>query len=153
MAAATNTVDIPFVYRALFLYYEPFGALLGSCLLHFSPSTFLNSMSQTAQYAPDNQVIYDNLAGAYALFAFNEAVLLRLTNDLRVWRGLFIGILLCDVLHLHASWAALGGEVFWDPRAWRAEDWGNLGSLWGQGAVRLAFLLGVGLDGVHDKAE
>ncbi|RFU77463.1 hypothetical protein TARUN_4766 [Trichoderma arundinaceum] len=136
---------IPFAYRALFLYFEPAAASFGAWLLHFRPETFLKTMSPVAKYAADNQVIYDQLAATYILFAFVEAVILRATNDLHLWKGILIGILVCDAIHLYGSWTALGGAVFWDPRSWRPEDWVNLGSLWGQAAVRLAFVTGVGL--------
>ncbi|KAH6985386.1 hypothetical protein EDB80DRAFT_821918 [Ilyonectria destructans] len=139
-------LNIPFAYRALFLYFEPVGAFVGALLLHFRPSSFLNVMAPAAKYAPDNQIIYDQLAATYTLFAFNEAIILRITNDLRVWRGILIGILVCDAIHLFGSWAALGGAVFWDPRTWMLEDWVNLVSLWGQAAVRLAFVAGIGLE-------
>ncbi|KAH7022137.1 hypothetical protein EDB80DRAFT_805782 [Ilyonectria destructans] len=153
--ASQRPLNIPFAYRALFLYFEPFAAFSGTILLHFFPTIFLNGMSLTAKYAPDNQVIYDQLAATYVLFAFNEAVVLRITNDIRVWRGILTGILLCDAIHLYGSWAALGSEVFWDPRTWRPEDWVNLGSLWGQALVRLAFLAGVGiqLDTASEKSD
>lgn len=137
--------NIPTLYRLLFLYVEPFLAIGAAIQTHFAPKIFLNTMSQTSEYAPDNQVIYDQVAALYTLFAFNEAILLRLTNDIRVWKGVFIGIFICDILHLYASWASLGAEVFWNPGAWRVEEWANLGALWGLGVVRVAFLVGVGL--------
>ncbi|KAF4466084.1 hypothetical protein FALBO_7060 [Fusarium albosuccineum] len=144
--AEFNASKIPFVYRALFLYFEPFAAFGGTLLLHFAPALFLNTMSPTSKYAPDNQVIYDQLGATYTLFAFNEAVVLRITKDIRVWKAILIGILICDAMHLYGSWVALGGAIFWDPRAWRAEEWVNLGTLWGQAAVRVAFVAGVGLE-------
>ncbi|KAL9468343.1 hypothetical protein ACSS6W_010037 [Trichoderma asperelloides] len=144
---AEQKLKIPFAYRALFLYFEPAAALFGALLLHFRPEIFLNTMSPVAKYAADNQVIYDQLSATYTLFAFNEA-------DLRVWKALLVGILVCDAIHLYGSWAALGGAVFWDVRSWRPEDWANLGSLWGQAAVRMAFLAGVGLkDAIPMKRE
>ena len=146
-------LKVPFAYRALFLYFEPVGAFLGALLLLFRPASFLNAMAPAAKYATDNQIIYDQLAATYLLFAFNEAIIFRITNDLRVWRGILIGILVCDAIHLFGSWAALGGAVFWDPRTWRLEDWVNLVSLWGQAAVRLAFVAGVGLNPVTAKRE
>lgn len=152
MPTPNDRVDIstlPLVYRALFLYFEPLAALLGTFTLHVYPSTFLNGMCQGSRYASDNQIIYDQLAGTYMLFAFNEAVVLRLTRDMLVWRAIIIGTLLCDALHIYASWTALGSSVFWDPRAWRVEDWSdwiNLGSLWGQAAIRVAFLLQIGFN-------
>lgn len=136
---------IPTLYRLVFLYLEPFLAIGAAIQTHFAPAIFLNTMSQTSNYASDNQVIYDQVAALYTLFAFNEAVLLRLTNDIRVWKSILVGIFVCDILHLYASWTSLGNDVFWNPLAWRVEDWANLGALWGLGVVRVAFLAGVGL--------
>ncbi|KAI1854076.1 hypothetical protein JX265_003601 [Neoarthrinium moseri] len=148
MAPATP-VQIPLLYRALFLYIEPLGALLGALLLHWRPQPFLNTMAPGLGPAAGHQVVYDMLCATYVLFAFNEAVLLRLRpGDLAVWRAVLAGILLCDAIHLYGSAGALGPAVFWDPRRWRWEDAVNLGSLWGQGAVRVAFLCGVGLPSV-----
>lgn len=152
MARKTLTY-IPFLYRFVFLWFEPAAAFLGSILLWSAPALILNTMSPGSKYAPDNQVMYDQVAATYTLFAYNEAILLRATDDLRVWRTVLIGILVCDALHMYASWAALG-SVFWTPGAWRWEDWVNLGSLWGQAAVRVAFLAGVGLEGnIRVKAD
>ncbi len=137
---------IPFIYRFVFQFFEPFGALIGAMLMLFSPQPFLGALSPTLSYTASHQVVYDMLAATYVLFAFNEAVLLRLTDDLRIWRTVLIGILLCDSIHLYGSCAALGSDVFWNPLAWRWEDTVNLGSLWGQGALRVAFLCGVGLE-------
>ncbi|KAI8712761.1 hypothetical protein NCS52_01375100 [Fusarium sp. LHS14.1] len=137
--------SIPTLYRLLFLYLEPFHAIGAAIQTHFAPKVFLNTMSKTSEYAPDNQVIYDQVAALYTLFAFNEAVLLRLTNDIRVWMGVLMGIFICDILHLYASWASLGSDMFWNPLVWRVEDWANLGALWGLGVVRVVFLAGVGL--------
>lgn len=100
----------------------------------------------------NHQVIYSQLSATYFLFAFNEFVLLRLSKKrlrradaIFVWNIILIGILYCDAIHLYGSWEALGGDVFWNPKLWRWEDWINLGSLWGQAAVRLAFISGLGL--------
>ncbi|KAH8681087.1 hypothetical protein BX600DRAFT_504826 [Xylariales sp. PMI_506] len=141
---ATSTTEIPFLYRFMFLYYEPAAAVLGSALLHFNPTVFLSSVTHNAVYTASNQVIFDMLAATYLLFAFNEAVLLRVTSDLTVWRTVLLGILICDAAHLYSSWADLGADVFWNPLLWRAGDAVNLGTLWGQGALRVAFILGLG---------
>lgn len=142
--ATVKIADVPFIYRFLFLYFEPAGALIGSLLLHFHPQPFLTTMAPTLKETPSHQVVYDMLAATYVLFAFNEAVILRLTDDLRIWKALLCGILLCDAIHLYGSWTALGSDMFWNPLNWRWEDAVNLGSLWGQGALRLAFIREVG---------
>lgn len=118
----------------------------GAILCHFKPAQFLNTMSPTAVYAPSNQVIYDQIAATLTLFAFNEAVVLRVTNDLRIWKTIMFGILVCDIIHLYASYTALGAAIFWDPRIWRWEDAVNLGALWGQAAIRVAFILDIVFD-------
>jgi hypothetical protein len=101
--AATKSPGIPVLYRFVFLYFEPAGALLASVLLHFHPQPFLSAMSAAAAYTANNQVVYDMLAATYILFAFNEAVLLRLTNDMTIWKTVLCGILLCDAVHLYGS--------------------------------------------------
>ncbi|WAO97076.1 Hypothetical protein NCS54_01478200 [Fusarium falciforme] len=83
-------INLPFVYRAVLLYFEPAGAAVGALLLHFRPAIFLNGMAPVAKYAPNNQIIYDQLAATYILFAFNEAIILRTTNDMRMWRAILI---------------------------------------------------------------
>ncbi|KAH7152710.1 hypothetical protein EDB81DRAFT_881673 [Dactylonectria macrodidyma] len=135
-------LNIPLVYRALFLYYEPFVTFVNSGIVHFSPAQFLNTVPSTAKYAPDNKVIYDQLAATYFLIAFNNAVVLRVTDDIHVWRAMRIGILICDVLHPYGSQIALGSSIFWDPRSWRREDLVNMCSLCGPATIRFAFLAG-----------
>jgi hypothetical protein len=153
------TRSIPLVYRFIFLYFEPFAAFMGAILLAVQPATFLNTMSPAATISASSKVIYDQLAATYTLFAWNEAVVLRLAGTtqapltLRVWKAMLLGILVCDALHLYGSWDALGADVFWSPAAWRWEDWVNLGSLWGQGAFRVAFLLNVGLQNQGQVAQ
>lgn len=151
--ATFDPAKVPFIYRFLFLYFEPFAALSGSALLHFLPQPFLTTMSEATTYTASHQVLYDMLAATYVLFAFNEAVVLRLTNDLTVWKAILCGILLCDSIHLYASWAALGGDVFWNPTLWRMEDAVNLGSLWIQGAIRVAFLYEIGFPRASGKGK
>ncbi|MCJ1290689.1 hypothetical protein MMC34_002231 [Xylographa carneopallida] len=138
---------IPLPYRILLLYLEPVAAFNGAILSHFFPAYYLAGMSPSATtttYSSPSQVIFDQLAACYFLFAFNEAVVLRSTSDLRVWKAIVLGILICDLFHLYGTWEALGA-AFWDPRLWRVEDWVNLAMLYGPGGMRLAFLIGVGL--------
>jgi len=145
---------VPLVYRILFLYVDPFAALGGVLSTHFSPSNYLQGMSPSATqstYSPQTQVIFDQLAATYFLFAFNEAVVLRVASELRVWKALLLGILICDVMHLYGSGVALGWDVFIRPWLWRVEDTVNLVMLYGLGIMRLAFLFEVGFEGRGDE--
>ncbi|KAF2196419.1 hypothetical protein GQ43DRAFT_383348 [Delitschia confertaspora ATCC 74209] len=150
--SSSGTAHIPILYRLLFTYIEPLSALSGALLCHFNPTYFLRTMSATAIYAPSHQVIFDQLAATYILFAFNEAVLLRMTNDLKMWKALVMGILLCDVVHLYGSWEVMGA-AFFRPAEWRGEDWMNLLMLYVPVVVRLCFLgeVGFGREGGKNK--
>jgi len=148
----TPTQKIPLLYRIFFLYYEPLSAFNGALLCHMNAPMFLRTMSSTAIYTPSHQVIFDQLAATYLLFAFNEAVVLRLTHDLKVWKAMVLGILLCDLVHLYGSWAELGTDMFFNPILWRWEDAINLGMLWSGVVIRVLFLMGVGFQGKGKKA-
>jgi hypothetical protein len=108
-------------------------------------------MHATAVYDAGHQVIFDNLAATYVLFAFNEAVVLRVTDDIRVWKAVIAGILCCDLVHLYASHNALGKDVFWNPQLWRQDDWVNDGTLYLGMVIRSLFLLGVGFTNPKTK--
>jgi hypothetical protein len=141
MSTTSDFPHIPFFpYILLFLWYEPIAALGGAILCHFDAPQFLNTMDATAIYQPSSQVIFDQLAGTYVLFAFNEGILLRLVKNLRVWKIVMVGILACDVLHLYASWCVMGTSVFVRPWLWRPEDWLAVGTIWVPVLVRVAFL-------------
>ncbi|KAF2178478.1 hypothetical protein K469DRAFT_731511 [Zopfia rhizophila CBS 207.26] len=140
----TQLPHIPLPYRILLLWLEPFLAFNGALLCHFNPTSFLNTMSETAVYAPSNQVVYDQLAATYVLFAWNQAVVLRLSKDIRIWKAIVLGIMVCDTIHLYASWRVMGTEMFVQPWLWRPEDWVNLALLYGPVTLRLLFIMEVG---------
>jgi hypothetical protein len=102
--------------------------------------------------SPHFRVIFDQLAATYFLFAFNEAVVLRLTADVRVWKALLFGIACCDAVHIWGTSQALGGlHVLISPGLWRWQDWVNLLMLYIPISMRLAFCCGVGLGGLQGK--
>jgi hypothetical protein len=144
MSTTSDFPHIPFSYILLFLWYEPLAAFGGAMLCHFDAPRFLNTMTATAVYQPSSQVIFDQLAATYVLFAFNEGIVLRMVKDLRVWKIMITGMLACDVLHLYASWIIMGTSVFVRPWVWRAEDWLAVGTMWVPLLVRAAFLKEIG---------
>ncbi|KAF2740378.1 hypothetical protein EJ04DRAFT_507915 [Polyplosphaeria fusca] len=135
---------IPLPYRLLLLYIEPLFAFNGALLCLFSPALFLQTFT-TASYRADHQVMFDQLAATYILFAFNQAVVLRITKDLQVWKAIILGILMCDIVHLYAAWNVMGTEAFVNPSFWRWEEVVNFSLLYGPGVLRIAFLLEIGV--------
>lgn len=145
----STAAHIAGIYRLFLLYIEPTLALQGAIMCARSPLWYLSVMSPHANrshYHPILQVVFDQLAATYFLFAFNQAVVLRVAdNNLRVWRAMVFGMLVCDLLHMYATKEALGWDLQLDPTAWRFYDWFNLAVLYGAAALRIAFLAGVGV--------
>lgn len=146
------------IYRLMLLYVEPFMAFYGATMAARSPLLYLSVMSPGADlshYRPELQVVFDQLAGTYLLFAFNQAVVLRVADGhLRVWRAMVAGMVLCDVAHVFATARAMGGwAAMVDPSGWRPYDWVNVLTLYAMTAMRVAFLSGVGVrEGVREGA-
>jgi hypothetical protein len=143
---------IPLPYRLFHLYIEPILFVPSGILLSlFYPEKFLVSTSPAPlvtlappAITPLIRLLLTNTAGLYLAFVINEALVLRLTSDIRIWRAVIFSMLVCDVVHLYAVWAAAGTDFMLDFAAWRFEDWVNWWVLAAGAVVRLLFLCGVG---------
>ncbi|KKY24813.1 hypothetical protein UCRPC4_g02343 [Phaeomoniella chlamydospora] len=139
---------IPWVYRAFFLYIEPFATLVGAFYAWFQPSYYLQLTD--ASSAPGilglplaTQIALRQLGNLYMCFAFNEAVVLRVTDDLRVWRFLLLGLLIADFGHLFSCYP-LGLRIYYDVMNWNAIDAGNIGFVYCGLLTRISFFSGLG---------
>lgn len=149
-ATASPPVAPPLPYRLFFLVVEPISALVGAFYAHFRQADYLAlTHAPTAPAAPvptGTSIVLSQLANLYLLFALNEALVLRATDDLRVWKTVLFVLLVADAGHL-CSVATLGPRVYWDAASWNAIDWGNVPFVYLGASMRVAFLAGVGLDG------
>ncbi|ERS95902.1 uncharacterized protein SPSK_00916 [Sporothrix schenckii 1099-18] len=149
----TASVPLPALYRLFFLTIEPIAALAGAFYAHFRQHDYL-AMTHAASTTTDaagnvpivTSVVLSQLANLYLLFTLNEALVLRTTADRRVWRTLLFGLLVADLGHLY-SLRPLGGDIYWRADQWNAMGWGNVPFVYVGASMRLAFLLGVGLNG------
>ncbi|KAK1813519.1 hypothetical protein LTR12_012088 [Friedmanniomyces endolithicus] len=130
MARVSNK-SIPSIYRIFFLYIEPVATALGAIYA-------LDVFGLQNDYMPTPP-----LANMYLVFALNEALVLRATNDVRVWRVLLLGLLIADFGHLY-SVHPIGVNVYYEFWNWSSMYWGNLGFVYVGAAMRTAFLLGAG---------
>ena len=141
---ARSMTGVAPAYRVLFLYIEPFFALVGAYYALLQQQTYLRlSHPPTApKYGipTSTRLVLNQLANLYLFFALNEAFVLRATTDLKVWRTVLLALLIADVGHLY-SVHPLGLTKYWDVRNWNAIDWGNLGFVYLGAFARVCFLL------------
>jgi hypothetical protein len=138
-------------YRIFFLYIEPVLALGGTYLCLADPQRLLLGivplpawiMASPVDVSPIMQLLLTNIAALYALFAMNEAIVLRCTREKSVWRAIIGGMLVSDIGHIYAAYAIAPERVL-QFVSWSNDEWINYGTLLGGALLRLAFLLGVG---------
>lgn len=143
------SAPIPLVYRAFFLWIEPFATAVGAYYALLAQQDYMDLTLPRQQGFPVStreSIVLNQLANMYCVFALNEALVLRATSDIRVWQTLLLGLLIADFGHLY-SVHSVGLEVYWRLWEWNAIDWGNLGFVYVGASMRIAFLLGLGLGG------
>lgn len=155
------------IYRIYFRTIEPLCALGGTYLTLFQPARFLGAttpatifkdiyrtpalQAEVAQQ-PVTQVLLANIGSLYVLFAINELLVLRVTRELAVWRGVVLAMVCADLGHLWGVYAGGGFEAGWIQR-WDGEEWFNVGTLAFGLVLRIAFLLGLGVGGGSGSAR
>lgn len=146
---------IPLLYRLFFLYIEPIATAAGAyyaaldqrAYMHLtvppSPLEAVTGSGAGAGVSTRESIVLYQLANLYFVFALNEALVLRATGDVRVWKVFLLGLLIADFGHL-ASVAQVGWEVYYRVWEWNEMYWGNLGFVYVGAAMRLCFLMGIG---------
>jgi len=143
----TTSDAIPLWYRCFCLYIEPLSTILGAYYAFFAQQVYLDlthaSSSPTGGIPVSTSIVLSQLANLYFCFTLNEALILRATTDLRVWRTMLFCLLIADFGHLFTV-HPVGLSIYWDVLRWNAIDWGNLGFVYVGAATRICFLLGIG---------
>ena len=106
---------IPLGYRVCFLYIEPLTALAGAYFAFFQQQRYLeltHAESATSQIPLGVSVSLSQLANLYLLFALVEALVLRSTSELSVWRAVLFSMCVADIGHLY-SVKPLGVSQYW----------------------------------------
>ena len=151
----TNQVQVASIYKYFFLYIEPLSTLVGAYYSSYDQQTYLNlthAGSSPKEGIPiSTQIVLLQLSNLYLLFAINEALVLRVTSDLKIWRMLLFCLLVADLGHLY-SVSALGLQIYWNVLGWNAIDWGNVAFVYAGATVRMFFLLGFGVGSPGQQA-
>ncbi|CAN8097569.1 unnamed protein product [Discula destructiva] len=149
--------SLPLLYRLFFLFIEPVSALVGAYYAHFHQRDYLLLTDPNTAYVlttlpTATSIVLSQLANMYLFFALNEALVLRATSDLRVWKTVLFVLLLADLGHLY-SIKASGHDMYlpWNFSRWNAIDWGNIPFVYLGASMRIAFLANVGMAGSHRK--
>jgi len=143
---------IPFAYRLILTTVEPLLAAGGALLVLRTPAEYLSTMTRgSGAFAAGSTFLYTELGGAWLYFAFVEAVVLRVFDDVRLWRLLCAGMLLSDAAYCHSAAQAVGGWAAWAHlAAWTSEDHLVFWTTAPMVLVRILVVLGVG---VRTEAE
>lgn len=147
IAKSGSTFSVPLVYRLFFLIIEPISALVGAYYAHLGQSEYLSLTHADSTLSPipmGTSIVLSQLANLYFLFALNEALVLRSTSDIRVWKTLLFCLLIADLGHLYTV-RTLGLDIYWSILKWNAIDWGNIPFVYLGASLRIAFLANVGL--------
>lgn len=150
-------VDIPIPYQAFFLWIEPAATLLGAFYAWYMPETYLQLTDKGSTpgllgLPTATHIALRQLGNLYLAFALSEALVLRSTADLRVWRHFLLVLLIADFGHLYTC-LPLGTRIYYDVLRWNAIDWGNLGFVYCGASIRMSFLAGIGLDNKKSKSR
>jgi hypothetical protein len=137
-------------YRLFFLVIEPISALAGAYMAYFHPTNYLTLTTPLSPSPNDlplsTSIVLVQLANLYLLFALNEALVLRSTSDITVWKTVLFGLLVADLGHLY-SVKGLGLGGYWRVWEWNAMAWGNVGFVYAGALMRISFLSNVGFGG------
>ncbi|KAK3302773.1 uncharacterized protein B0T15DRAFT_497235 [Chaetomium strumarium] len=150
----TVGLTLPLPYRLFFLLIEPIATAVGAYYAFFDQRTYLDLTHAASAPSPiplGTSIAMSQLANLYFAFALSEALILRSTSDLRVWKTMLFCLLVADLGHLYTV-GVLGPQIYWRVSEWNAIDWGNIGFVYLGASMRTAFLAGVGFGAKTKKS-
>ena len=139
--------SLPIIYRLFFLVIEPILALTGAYYAHFCQDEYLSLTHVVSAPLPiplGTSIALSQLANMYLFFAINEALVLRSTSDVRVWKTVLFGLLVTDIGRLYTI-GGLGLDIYWSFAKWNTMYYCSLPVVYLGAIMRLAFLSNVGL--------
>ncbi|KAI7279913.1 hypothetical protein KC345_g5073 [Hortaea werneckii] len=140
------SASVPQLLRVLLLYIEPLFTVGGILLLMLKPEAYTKDTTRSSMTSidPKSIFVYTQLAGGWAHIAFSEAVILRLVDDVKVWKLICIGVLLSDALYCHSMAQAVGGWATWiEIGEWSPQEWVATAMTWPFVLTRLAIVSGL----------
>ncbi|KAI5359002.1 hypothetical protein Slin14017_G099040 [Septoria linicola] len=150
MSSATITkasAVLPPAYRFLLMNVESLFAFGGVIMVLVKPQDYVTALTRERVASIDSATdfVYTQLGGGWMVIVFIEAVIMRLVDDLRIWKLLCVAILLSDALYTHSMAQAVGGWAEWAVLSnWTTNDWVAAITTWPFVLTRVAIVLGIG---------
>lgn len=148
-AGTRASAVLPSWYRAVLTTIEPISTFIGGLyvLTTRAQAQYISAYTRDAvAYDPATRFLYTQMVGPWLALAFNGGVMLRLVDDLRLWRLYCVGMLLSDAVFAHGCAQAVGGWSTWlKVWEWGAADWALLASALPLTVVRVLVLANVGV--------
>lgn len=160
MATSTDTYHpIAWYHRIGFTWIEPILAIGGVIQTLFTPYKYLaiahpnltwlldTPNATNALVRPALQTLFTCIAGGWSILTFNDVVTLRVfSREPRVWQCIIAAHLISDTVYCLALIQDVGAAQFFNPMTWNAMDWLTQLTTLPPMALKIAFLLGVGVD-------
>ncbi|KAJ9605195.1 hypothetical protein H2200_010585 [Cladophialophora chaetospira] len=147
---------IPTIYRFWFTQLDPFLTIIGIFCNFFAPNFLLAGLNPTYQSPPTSEtILLLDTGGAWfiAILILQLGLLRSRPNDVLVWRYYAAAVGTVDTIVCAAILRALNAQGRLGFDAWRSEEWVNFGSTAACAVVRIALVLGVGIDDRLDKMK
>ena len=138
---------LPPIYRFLLMNVESLFAFGGVVMVCVTPGQYVTALTRDSVASIDSATnfIYTQLGGGWMVIVFIEAVIMRLVDDIKVWKLLCMAILLSDALYTHSMAQAVGGYAsFFALSKWTLNDWVAAITTYPFILTRIAIVLGIG---------
>jgi hypothetical protein len=145
--------SIPLFYRLTFNWFEPIMAFGGAIQAYFWPHNLVAIATPNSTYESAMHPFFTQIAGGWVLLAFNDAVTLRMTQDVRIWASILTAGILSDLMYSLSLYEDLGAATFWNPAAWDFNMWFTNGTTVLPFLIKVAFVLRIGLGNAWEEVK
>jgi hypothetical protein len=141
-------------YHFWFKWLDPLVLVPTIYALVFSPQVMLDAFvpAPLSAYNADQGFLLHQLAAMFAFVAIMLGAVLRVSDEIRVWRVVIGGVLLIDIAMLVSIYVSLKQQERLSLGAMRSADWGNILFTGLVTVIRIFFLAGVGVQ-QHAKSK
>ena len=144
---------IPAFYRVAFTWFDPLVTLWSAYTVFTDPDTVVDSYAPNVRRDPNLDMFFQQTAGYTLALCFLQTVLLRATDEVRVWKILQWAILIVNVATLYSLHWGLSNQGRLAMGGWRGEDWACLLIALIPMLYRLAFIAEIGFPSGGAEAE